>query len=422
MPESKRFGFGCKLTYLTGCGMLDYIMEKEKTLKQELERMEWEFSMLYEVSNAMRATLKLDQIFYIILTALTAHEGLGFNRAMIFLVNEKENVLEGVMGIGPHSGEEAGKIWHAISQSKMTLDDFISAYDTFKRDPDSKMNSIVKGIKIPLREDTGILALTILEGMPFEITTEEARKKVEPEILRTLNTDFFVTVPLKAKDKVLGAILVDNIFNKKPITKSDVRMLTMFANHAGLAIENSRLYEETVYLSNTDWLTKLWNYGKFQHLLSMELERAKINDAAISLVMLDVDNFKNYNDTLGHIKGDEALKQISNILQNKSRKFDMVARYGGEEFTIIMPNTSKENARLFAERLRNEVEKHYAEDPNITPEKRLTISLGIATYAEDADTKDELISRADLALYEAKHSGKNRTCLYSKAMGEKKPA
>src|SRR3989338_4632973 len=83
------------------------MIDKEKQLHYELERMEWEFSMLYEVSNAMRTTLKLDQVFYIILTALTAHEGLGFNRAMLFLLNEKENALEGVMGIGPHSAEEA---------------------------------------------------------------------------------------------------------------------------------------------------------------------------------------------------------------------------------------------------------------------------------------------------------------------------
>jgi hypothetical protein len=142
-------------------------MDKEKMLTQELKRMEWEFSMLYEVSNAMRTTLKLDQIFYIILTALTAHEGLGFNRAMLFLVNEKEKVLEGAMGIGPHSAEEAGKIWHYLSQREMTLDDFVLAYDDFKKDPESKLNSIVKGLKLPLREDMGVLALTILEGMPF---------------------------------------------------------------------------------------------------------------------------------------------------------------------------------------------------------------------------------------------------------------
>lgn len=394
---------------------------KDNNMRLELfERLEWELSLLYEISNAMRTTLKLDQILYIILTALTSHEGLGFNRAMLFLVDDKENCLEGVMGIGPHSAEEAGKIWHAVTQRKMTLEDFMASYDTFKKDPDSKLNSIVKGIKIPLREDMGILALTILEGMPFEITSQEAKKLVDIDIQKTLNTDFFVTVPLKAKDKVVGAILVDNIFNKKPISKSDVKMLTMFSSHAGLAIENSRLYEETVYLSNIDWLTKLWNYGKFQQALSLETERARINETSVSLVMSDVDNFKNYNDTLGHMKGDEALKAISFILQNKSRKVDFVARYGGEEFAIIMPATSKENARLFAERLRMDIEKAFLEDAAIIPEKRLTVSCGIATYPEDADTKDELLLRADIALYEAKHAGKNRTCLYTKAMGTKR--
>ena len=397
--------------------------EKDKghDLKAELERLNWEFSLLYEISNAMRTTLKLDQIFYIVLTALTSHEGLGFNRAMLFLVNEKESVLEGVMGIGPHTADEAGKIWHAISQSKMTLEDFIASYDTFKSDPESKLNSMVKGIKIPIREDMGILALTILEGMPFEIMTQEAKKLVDSHIQNILNTDFFVTVPLKAKDKVLGAILVDNIFNKKPITKTDIKTLTMFANHAGLAIENSRLYEETAYLANVDWLTKLWNYGKFQKDLAIELAKAKVSDNPLSLVMLDLDNFKNYNDTLGHLKGDETLRQIAVVLQNKSRKCDIVARYGGEEFVIIMPNTPKENARLFAERLRSEVEKLYADDTRLTTDKRLTISCGVATYSEDAFTKDELIASADIALYEAKHAGKNRTCLYNKVMDGKKP-
>jgi diguanylate cyclase (GGDEF)-like protein len=145
-----------------------------------------------------------------------------------------------------------------------------------------------------------------------------------------------------------------------------------------------------------------------------------MNDVTLSLVMADVDNFKNYNDTLGHVKGDRALSEIARILRGKSRKFDTVARYGGEEFAIVMPGTSKENARLFAERLRNEVERTYADEEDIAPEKRLSISCGVASFPEDASSKEELISRADLALYEAKRSGKNRTCLYTKAMGEKR--
>ncbi len=246
-------------------------------------------------------------------------------------------------------------------------------------------------------------------------------RSFKEELARALGTNYFVTVPLKAKDKILGAILVDNIFNKKPITKADIRILTMFANHAGLAIENSRLYEETVYLSNTDWLTKLWNYGRFQQLLSLEMEKAKINEAPLSLVMLDIDNFKNFNDTFGHTMGDKVLKNIAQILKNNSRKIDQVVRYGGEEFSIIMPETPKENAAHSCERLRREVEKFYVQDQNTSLNKNLTISLGLASFPDDAEMKEELVNRADLALYEAKRTGKNKTCFYKRELGEKRP-
>ncbi|MFC1590653.1 diguanylate cyclase [Candidatus Omnitrophota bacterium] len=393
----------------------------EKDFSEDLRRLEREFSILYEISNAMRTTLKLDQVLYIILTALTAHEGLGFNRALLFLVKENGRILEGTMGIGPHSGEEAEKIWEAISQQKMaSLEDFIAAYDNFKKRPDSKLNSLVKNIKIPLREDMGILAKTILEGMPFEITTEDARNMIKPEFQDLLETEYFVTVPLRAKDKILGAIMVDNIFNKKPITKSDMRILSMFANHAGLAIENSRLYEETVRLSNTDGLTQLINYGRLQQLLSSEIEKSKINETLLSVVILDIDNFKNYNDTLGHLKGDDALRQVAEVLKKSSRKCDIVARYGGEEFVIVMPFTSKESARIYSERLRSEVQRFYCGDTKFPPDRCLTISLGIATMPEDAKDKDELISRADAAMYEAKRAGKNKVCVYSRDMGDKR--
>ncbi len=382
------------------------------------DRVKRELRILYEVSNAMRTTLKLDQIFYMILTALTSHEGLGFNRAMIFLVNELENVLEGKMGIGPHSGEEADKIWRGIEKEDLSFDDLLNSYDRFKLDPESRLNILVKGVKIPLTEDMGILALTILEGMPFEVTTDEARKKVSPVIRNTLNTCYFVTVPLKAKDKTLGAILVDNIFTKKPITKSDIRLLTMFANHAGLAIENSRLYEETEYLSKTDWLTKLWNSGELHKTLAKELEKSRITDKNLTVLMIDIDNFKPYNDSVGHREGDEAIKKIATLLSQRSRKNDFVARYGGEEFTIIMPDTTKKTALAIAERLKKEVEDLWAAGelaPGVPP---LTISIGISTFPVDGADKDNLIHKADIALYEAKRRGKNKVCVYTSHLGK----
>ncbi len=364
------------------------------------------------------ARRELDQIFYMILTALTSREGLGFNRAMLFLVNEHENVLEGKMGIGPHSGEEANKIWRGIEKEKLSLDELLNSYDKFKRDRESKLNTLVKGIKLPLMEDMGILALTILEGMPFEVTTEEAKKKVLPLIQKTLNTDYFVTVPLKAKDKTLGAILVDNIFTKKLIVKTDMRILTMFANHAGLAIENSRLYEETEHLSKTDWLTKLWNSGELHKTLAKELEKSRIADQNLSLLMLDIDNFKPYNDSVGHREGDEAIKKMAFLLSQKSRKDDFVARYGGEEFTIIMPNTTKKIALSIAERLRKEVAEAFAAGSLSKGVPHLTVSIGISSFPYDASDKDNLIHKADIALYEAKRMGKNKVCAYSGRLGK----
>src|SRR3989338_952847 len=123
---------------------------EDKNIQLQLERSRAELLMLYEVGNAMMTTLRLDEMLYIILTAVTAHDGLGFNRAMLFLVNEKDNALEGKMSIGPDTGEEANKIWKQIEAEQMTMDDLIAAYKSTTAEPDSQLNKIVKNIRIQL--------------------------------------------------------------------------------------------------------------------------------------------------------------------------------------------------------------------------------------------------------------------------------
>lgn len=387
-------------------------MEKQQTEK-ELEKSRAELWMFYEISNLMRTTLKLDEILYIILTCVTSHEGLGFNRAMLFLVNERKRTLEGKMGIGPDTAEQADKIWKKIEAEKTTLKDLTSAHKTFINKKGLRLNKLIKSIKIPLRESGGILALTVLEGMTFEITTDEVSKKVKDPICVLLKTEHFVTVPLKAKDKTIGLILVDNIFTKEAITKDDIRILTMFANQAGLAIENSHLYEKTVSLSHSDSLTNLINHGRFQYLLSKELKSAAKHKKPLSLIMIDIDNFKNFNDTLGHPAGDNVLINIAKILKRTCRSTDIVARYGGEEFIVVFADANKESAWGLAERLRQAVERFEFPGEEIQPSKNLTVSLGLASFPEDAKNKGGLISKADNALYQAKATGKNRTHIYS---------
>jgi len=386
-------------------------MEK-KNLQQIIDKIRAELSIFYEIGNAMRTTLNLDEILFIILTGVTSHAGLGFNRAMLFLVNDKDNALEGRMGIGPQSVEEAGRIWNRISSEQMTLEDLISVYGFYKKGG-SELDRTVRSIKVPLRDNAGVLAMTVLEGMSFEITSEETRKETANDpVLQHLRTEYFVTVPLKAKDKVVGVILADNIFTKKAILKDDMRTLTMFANHAGLAIENSRLYEETVYEANTDTLTRLWNHGYFQFLLTEELKKAYEGKSPLSFVMFDIDNFKNYNDTMGHQMGDQILRELAWILKSTCDGKGSVSRYGGEEFAVILPNMDKGAAYETAESLRKAIEDYQFKGEEVQPTKNLTISGGISTYPEDAPDKEKLIYLADMALYEAKRTGKNKVCAY----------
>jgi len=376
----------------------------EKDERQALLKAQAELAMLYEIGNAMRTTLNLEEILYIILTAVTSHVGLSFNRAMLFLVNEKENRLEGKVGIGPDSAEDANAVWSHIEKHKMGLDELIDTRSQFEHLKKSQLNKTVRSMKIPIKEDSGIIALAAIKGMSFIINTAEAKKNLNREFSELLNLEEFVIAPLKARDKVIGVILADNRFSKKVITDDDIRILTMFANQAGLAIENSQLYERTVVLSNSDSLTGLWHHGYFQYLLAQEVKIASLKKESFTLLMIDIDDFKKFNDTYGHQAGDAILMDISNIFREAARKIDIIARYGGEEFAIILPNTKKQEALVLAERLRKSVEAS-------NRLKDITISIGVASFPGDAEEKEPLISKADRALYEAKRTGKNKVCV-----------
>ncbi|MDD5731060.1 MAG: diguanylate cyclase [Candidatus Omnitrophica bacterium] len=386
-------------------------MEDLAKIKQELERTKTELAILYEISNAMRTTLKLDEILYIILTGVTAHIGLGFNRAILFLVNEKEGLIEGKVAIGPESGEEANRVWNYIEQEKMDLDDLINAYKLHHSIQETGFNRQVQQLRYSLHEHKErLLALAALEGMPLHLTRETIQNYRQDPIIQMLNAEEVVAVPLKAKDKVNGIILADNFITKKPISKDDLRMLIMLSNQAGLAVEDSQLYEKAVIRAHTDSLTDLWNHGYFHYILGVELEKTKAISGVLSLVTLDIDDFKIYNDSLGHQAGDMILKELANLLRNQSRKMDYVCRYGGEEFTVILPKTDKKEAFLIAERLRENIAKHNFIHEELLPKKILTVSIGLAAYPQDSSNAAELIAYSDKALYEAKKKGKNNTC------------
>ena len=179
----------------------------------------------------------------------------------------------------------------------------------------------------------------------------------------------------------------------------------MFIDQATGAIENSQSFENTLTKAHTDSLTSLWNYGYFQYKLDEELTKSASIDAPLSIMMIDIDDFKQFNDTYGHIEGDNALKKISETLKENCRKIDILCRYGGEEFSLILPANNKREAYRLGQRIRKSVEK------KDFLRKKFTISVGIATFPEDARDKKTLISKADQALYKAKRNGKNQVVL-----------
>lgn len=165
-------------------------------------------------------------------------------------------------------------------------------------------------------------------------------------------------------------------------------------------------------LTMVDRLTGLHNYGYFMERLEEERNRADRFGSKLSLIMLDIDHFKPYNDKFGHQKGNALLKKVANILTRQVRAIDIVARYGGEEFAILLPNTSREAVEI-AERIRRAVETAKFEGGKGEPFVKRTLSAGVATYPTDASNELELIDRADQALYVAKNQGRNMVCVYS---------
>jgi diguanylate cyclase (GGDEF)-like protein len=165
-------------------------------------------------------------------------------------------------------------------------------------------------------------------------------------------------------------------------------------------------------LSRKDGLTELYNHRFFHQLLETEVSRAERYERVVSLLMVDIDNFKSYNDTHGHPTGDVILKKLAHLLRQSSRSCDYVARYGGEEFAIIAPEAGPDAAGRMAQRIRGAVEEADFEGEEIMSGGRLTISIGVATYPSQASNKSDLVEKADRALYRAKALGKNRVVIY----------
>ncbi len=217
-------------------------ISEKKNVEKELVRRNQELSRLFFISSAMRGTLDLDRLLRMVLTAVTMGDGLGFNRAILFLVDEKRDVLRGAMGVGPASYEEAFHVWERLSLEKKTLPDIMQEIDTGLTRKDSFFDKLSQSIEIPLSQDSS-LTRAVKEQKQFNVTDANREPLSDAFLVQQLGTRAFAAVPLISRNRVIGVLWVDNYFNNRPISDEDMNFLIAFSNHVASAIENARLFE-----------------------------------------------------------------------------------------------------------------------------------------------------------------------------------
>ena len=234
------------------------------------------------------------------------------------------------------------------------------------------------------------------------------------DLVKDLDRMNVLVLPIIWEEEVIGTLFLRTRRLGKGFTEKDINLCQIIAQSAYHAIKNARLFEEVSKekeemktLAITDSLTEVYNHNFFYTRLEEEFNRTVRYETPISLIMMDIDDFKRINDTYGHRTGDHVLKEVADMIKKIVRKTDIVARYGGEEFSVILPHTNLDGAEEEAERIREAISSHaYA---NLTKET-ITISLGVVSYPSGKTIMNagDFVNLADTALYEAKRSGKNK--------------
>jgi diguanylate cyclase (GGDEF)-like protein len=267
--------------------------------------------------------------------------------------------------------------------------------------------------EIKIRPGEGIAGKVFMDGLPVKVDDMEKNEWgffSRPKY----STSSFISVPLKIGEKSIGVLNISDKITREAFSDEDLVLLRSFASYASIALERSTYYSLAGHLkelSITDSLTGLFNRRYFEERFFEELHRSTRHNLSFSLAMIDIDDFKLFNDSEGHLAGDEMLKCIANIAKDSLRVIDVIARIGGEEFSVIMPQTEKDEALLVAERIRSSLRELLPRTWKNFPRDTITVSIGIATFPQDGRERKELIRNSDKALYAAKMEGKDRTVL-----------
>lgn len=352
-----------------------FINQKEQNSKIiELNKTIHNLSILYNISQAVNFIDDLKRLISVILDK--AIETVNAEKGSLMLYDASDNTLQVKVVYGLKDKKHEEDINNGLTECK-------------------KMSP-----------DTGIAGKVFTEKKSI-ITNLGGNDPRFSQFSSDANVSSLICVPLIAKGECIGIINITNKKNGKLFNKKDLEFVEALANQAAIAVDNAQLYE----LATKDGLTKLYIHRHFYYLLESEIKRVQRYHHVLSLLMMDIDGFKQVNDTYGHLVGDMVLKEIATTIQKTIRHVDIPARYGGEEFAIILPETQATNALIIAERLRqkiSEIKVKVDETTFVSP----TVSIGVAEYPNAADNIKDIIDMADKAMYLSKENGKNCIHMY----------
>lgn len=374
------------LKYLTkvfnyiGPILIKYIKrrEQENDLKR-LQKSLHNISILYNISQAVNFIDDLKRLLRVILSK--ALETIDAEKGSLMLYNFAENVLQ-------------TKVVYGLADKNLEAE---------------INNGLVECTKIKVGE--GIAGTVFVDKKSIISNLGQN----DPRFLdngQELDVCSLLCVPLIAKGEPIGVINITNKLGGKLFNKQDLEFIEALANQAAIAIDNAKLYE----LATKDGLTKLYIYRHFYTLLENEIKRSSRYNHEMTLLMMDIDNFKSVNDTYGHPVGDQVLREVASCIAQTVRKIDIASRYGGEEFTVILPETNINDAKIIAERIRKNISQikiNVRDDIYVCP----TVSMGMSEYPSCALDEQTLIELADVALYSSKNNGKNCVCEYNPNTG-----
>lgn len=348
-----------------------------------------EIGQLGKTFNIMTASVerKIDQLRYLNEVSAEIHSHIDLEHLLQNLVNVSRRIINAEMGVLALLDENGKDIrYFKVSMANP---------DQIKEQPTGK----------------GLLGAVIKKGQTIRLDerTDDLRFIKLPENHPPIRTLLGVPVGTKS-NTTKGGLLLANKANNERFTTEDEEILLTITYQASVAIENARLYTEIQQIAVTDGLTGLVNHKEFQRRLGENIEYSKRYHYTFSLLLIDIDHFKKFNDSYGHQVGDHVLRTVADIIKAQTRAVDVCARYGGEEFAVIMKNDDNSHPLVLAERIRSTIYASPIRHDGI--QSQLSVSIGIACFPKDADDGKNLIKTADESLYAAKESGRNKVCCY----------